>query len=332
MLVTPGFRTLPRAGWRSGAATALAVVLANPSLWLLGAIGFAARGGILLLALVIVILPTPVEVRMLLGENLSSSGLTPAFIAFLGYAAAAAALVVLTALLVAARVELAAFERFVNDPESGHQDGTGLSPTAGGARRGVIARLFLVQLAAVTLFALAAVPLALSLYDATLQELMRPTPGGVALYLRVLSAVREPLIVLLIAVVVIDIFTAAASRRVMRRHFGLAGPKTPGESRRRSLRSIAGAALDRPLSSLATSLLAWGVTLVVLVPIAWALDVAWDATRAAYLGQRVDADPQALAWLAVITVAFAATWMAAMIMAGFVSALRASLWSAESLR
>jgi hypothetical protein len=321
-LLAPGLRTLARPGWRGSVATALAVVLSNPWLWLLGALGFAVRGGIFLLALLIIVLPTPVEVRQLLGENLSSSGLTPAFLGLLVSIAGAALIVVGGALLLAAGVELAAFRRFVSDPESGLEAGrAGGAVAADTGRRGLLAWLFVVQLAAAVLVALAALPLAVSVYDATTQELLRPTPGGEVLYIRVLSAVREPLLFLLIAIVLIDLLTASVSRHLMTGHYGLAAPS-----------GLVPRLARRPLGLLATAALTWLLSAVVLVPVAWVVDIAWDATRSAYLGQRAEVDPQALAWLAVVTVVFAAMWAAAVLAAGFVSALRAGLWTAESLR
>lgn len=334
-LLAPGVRTLARRSWRDSVTTALAVVVSSPWLWLLGAIGFAVRGGIFLLALLIIVLPTPVDVRQLLGENLASSGLAPAFFALLVPLAAAALIAVAGALLVAAWVELAAFKRFVGDAERGTEAHAEPAEVAAGAagRGGLMVRLFLVQLAAVVLLALAAVPLALSVYDATTQELLRPTPGGEVLYIRVISAVREPLFFLLIAIVVIDMITASASRHILARHFGVGvAPGWATRSRAAALRAAVGRLLRRGLRLLATSALAWLLSAVVLAPVAWALDVAWDATRGAYLGQRAELDPQALAWLAVITVVFAAMWGAAVLAAGFVSAVRAGLWTAESLR
>ncbi|MDQ3937451.1 MAG: hypothetical protein M3253_02080, partial [Chloroflexota bacterium] len=88
MLVVRGLRTAPRASWRSALGSALAVVAGQPSLWLLGALGFAGRGGVLLLAIPMLVLPTPIELRILVGSNLGSGGFSPGFYVVLAVAAA----------------------------------------------------------------------------------------------------------------------------------------------------------------------------------------------------------------------------------------------------
>lgn len=299
-------------------ASAFAVVLAHPSLWLLGALGFAARGGIIVLAAVVVVLPTPVEVRMLLGDNLSSSGFSAGFMRSLVPIAVGIGLLVAAALVVAARAELAAFERFVGDPDAPAGFERGGERAGAVDRRAVVGRLFVIQLAALVGLAAAAVPFVLTVQVATLDELLRPTPGGASLYLRVISAARDPLVLFLGALLVIDMLAAFASRQVMSRHL------RPGVT--------LASPLCRPLGALATSTLTWLTAAAVVVPAIWALDVGWDATRAAYLGERATVDLASLVWLAAVAVAFAALWAAAVLLAGFASAVRAALWSAESLR
>ena len=80
-------------------------------------IGFSLRGGILLLLLPIIVLPTQVEVRLLLGHYLGSTGFTPSFFGLLVVLAVFAALLIVGALLVLARIELSSFERVIADPE-----------------------------------------------------------------------------------------------------------------------------------------------------------------------------------------------------------------------
>ncbi|CAN5659973.1 hypothetical protein BH23CHL6_BH23CHL6_07600 [soil metagenome] len=334
-LIAPTLRTPPRTGWRSGVATAFSVALGNPSLWLLGAVGFAARGGVIVMTLVIVILPTPIELRQLLGGYLSSGGLTPAFFGLVLAYAAVGVLIALGGLLVAARTELAAFERYVADPESQdqvHEHPAQARLMAPAGRSRLLAKLLLVQIAAAAALLLAALPLGLSLYAATTEELLRPTPGGGALYLRVLYAVRDPALLLLPALVLIDMFSAMASRRLMVTHVDAATRPQQARSLARAVLDLVGGPLHRPMGAAATSVAVWATTAVVLVPVVWALDIAWDATRAAYLGQRSALDPSALTWLLVMTVLFVLIWGAAVLMAGFASAVRASLWTAESRR
>jgi len=332
-LLVPGLRTAPRAGWRSGVGSAVAIVVAQPSLWLLGALGFAARGGIVLLALPIVIVPTPIQVRALLGTGIGSSGLTASFYAALPALAAAGLLIVLGALLLAAQSELSSFERLVADPESAElRHDHAPRAVRGGERHRLLGWLFLVQLGACGVLAVAAIPLALSIGDVALQELLRPTAGASPLYLRILYGVREPLFLVLPALVLVEIASAGLSRRVLRRAFGL----TPDTERARGVPGALAQALAHPLRhplrSVGTAVLAWAASLGVLLPVVWAIDVAWDATRAAYLAPRATTDPQLVPGLLLMTGLFVGVWVAAVLLAGFVSALRAGLWSVEGLR
>jgi hypothetical protein len=331
-LVAPGLRTAPRAGWRGGVATAVAIVAAQPSLWLVGALGFAARGGFVVLALPMLIVPTPIEVRALLGDSLSSGGLTPQFFAMLVPVGAVAALLVLVALALAAQAELTAFDRLVTDAESVDQrDGREPRALDGRQRRGVLLRLFLVQCAALAALALAAVPLIAAIGDVTLSELTRPTSSA-NLYARVLDRVREPLFLLLPAVAIVEIFSAAASRRLLAERFGVGDRRT--SSRRGGLRSIASLLaepLRHPLRTIGTAVLAWTVSIGVLLPAAWALNVAADATRATFTGPRA-ASPELVPTLVAMTIVFVAVWVATVLLAGFVSAVRAALWTANGLR
>ena len=326
-------RTDPRVGWRRGIGTALAVVVGQPQLWLIGALGFTGRGGVLLLALPIFIVPTPIEVRAMLGSNLGSSGLTASFYASLPVLAVAGMALLTASLLLAAHAELSAFERLVHDPETAEERrGIEPQPVGGADRRRLVGWLFLVQAGALVGLGLAAIPLAMRLGEVTLQELLRPTPGGDPLYLRVLQGVREPLFLLLPALVLVEMVTAGVSRRILVRAFGL----TPDTDRRRGRLGALVAAASRPLRhqlrTLGTALAVWATSAVVLLPAVWALDVAWDATRATYLAPRATTDPQLIPGLLLMAVLLAGVWTAAILLAGFASALRAGLWSVESLR
>ena len=326
-------RTDAHVGWRRGIGSAVAVVVGQPALWLIGALGFAARGGVLLLALPIFVVPTPIEVRAMLGTGLGSSGLTASFYASLPVLAAVGLAVVVAALTLAAQAELSAFERLVHDPETAEERRhIEPRPVRGAERRRLLGWLFLVQAGALVALGVAAIPLALRLGDVTLQELLRPTPGGNPLYLRILLGVREPLFLLLPALLLVEMLSAGVSRRVLVRAFGL----TPDTDRRRGrFRAVLSAVtrpLRHPLRTLGTALAAWTASAAVLLPVVWALDVAWDATRATYLAPRATTDPQLLPGLLVMAALFAGVWAAAVLLAGFVSAVRASLWSVEALR
>lgn len=328
-LVATGLRTAPRAGWRSGIATAFAVVAGRPSLWLIGGLGFACRGGIAVLALPMLVVPTPVEVRLLLGESLGSAGLTPEFFAALVPVAAVGAVLGLIVLVLIAQSELAAFERFVADPESAElRDRHEPHALTAAARRRVLVSLFVIECLAVLAMLIAALPLARAVGEVTLQELLRPSPGNASLYSRVLFGVREPLLVLLPAIVLVDAFSATAARRLLASAFGLApAGRTGGVA---SLWRLVAEPIRHPLRVAGTSVLGWTISLGVLLPAAWALTVAAEATRATHLAPHAT-DPEIIPAVVVMTLVFVAVWVAIVLLAGFVSAVRAALWTAETL-
>lgn len=320
-------------------AGALSVVVSQPSLWVLGALAFALRGGVVLLLASIVVLPTPVEIRMLLGTNLGSTGLAPGFVALLGVAAVIGVIALLTILAVLASLELASFERVVTHPDTDEQR-RGRLPRrlAPGERRLVVGGLFAVQLLALAVLIVAAIPLANAVIAVAYQEIVRPSLGG-TIYTRVLGGVREPLFLLIAALVLVEMLSSLAGRRLLVRAYGLATVPPP----RGILGTMAavplaiGAAIMRPLrrpgSTLATLVAVWLSSVAVLAPLAWGLSAVWQSVRGVFLGPAAGtSDADAMAELAIVTLALAAMWTMAMLVSGFVSALRAAMWSTDGLR
>ncbi|CAN5790836.1 hypothetical protein BH24CHL6_BH24CHL6_17070 [soil metagenome] len=314
------------------------MVIGQPVLWLMGAVGFALRGGLLLLMASIVVLPTPIELRMLIGANLGSTGLTPGFLAFLAGGAVLAALLVLAVLALLAYFELATFERLVRDPEAVRPDeGRHLKAPDAAQRRALLAGLVLIQLLTLAALVVAALPALNAALALAHQEIIRPSLGGM-IYVRVLNGVREPLFILLAGLVLSEMVSSLATRRLLVRGFGLGAKRPPRgvvESARAPVRAVIGSLwrpLRRPISTLATLILVWSATLAVVAPLSWALTAAWTPVRNAYLSPAAAADAQAISAMIVVTLALAAIWLGAVLLGGFVSALRGALWSTDALR
>jgi len=154
----------------------------------------------------------------------------------------------------------------------------------------------------------------------------------------VLNGLREPFFLLLAGLVLVELVSSVASRRLLLRSFGLSGTPLPA-GMLGGVRSVPAAVvhgilrpLARPLTTLSTLLLAWAVSLAVLAPLTFGLGAAWNAVRAAYLSPGAASDGQALVGLALVTFALAAIWTGAVLLGGFASALRAALWSLDGLR
>ena len=85
------------------------MVAADPALWLLGIVGFGARGGLVLLTLPVLTIPSPVLLSILFRNELNTSGTSPSYDVLALMAAALTGVVALLAILVSAWAELHAW-------------------------------------------------------------------------------------------------------------------------------------------------------------------------------------------------------------------------------
>lgn len=332
ILAAPGLRTLARSGWRARLSTALAVVAGQPQLWLLGMIGFLLRGGVLLLVVPIVVLPTQVEARLLIGGYLGSTGFTGSFWVLIAAAAVLAAVLAVAVLLVLARTEMAAFARLMEDAETADQQAFAPTPLSRHARRRLMLRLFGIQVLTFVALIAAAAPLASAVGQRAFDEIVRPSSSS-SIYARVLTGVDEPLFVFLIALIVVEMVSALATRELLVRATGWRG--SPG-SRRLWVLPAVGFALARPvlspLRTLGTGAIGWAATAAVLVPAFWAITICWQAVRAAFLTSVGLSDMREVLGMVLVALAFSGTFVLSIVLAGFASAVRAALWSIERLR
>jgi hypothetical protein len=336
ILAAPGLRTSVRVGWRGGVATALAVVIDRPALWLLGALGYLLRGGAVILTLAILVLPSPISIRLMLGSYLGSFGFTSEFYIVVGAGLGLLLAVMIVAMFMTALVEIAAFERFVGARDDRADGGSLVRPDTRQRRR-LIGAMVIIQLVAVLVLAAAAIPLLVMAGQAIYEELMRPNLAAGALYDRVLAQLSLPLFGLLVALVLVEMVSAVAHRRLMVRAYGLAGSAAAHAADSRSMLFSALAALAsglvrpflRPLSTVPTAILGWLAMLAVLAPLGWALALAWGTVRVQFLaGFSIEAVPA----LAVAAALLSVVWLGGLVLAGIASAIRAGLWTSEELR
>jgi hypothetical protein len=331
ILVAPGVRTLAPPGWRSGVAASVAAVSAQPELRLLGILGFCLRGGVLLLTMPMLVLPTQVEVRLLLGDSLGSTGFTPGFWVAVAIIAVLAGLATVGVLLVLARIELVSFERLVAAPE-GLDHSAWLHATRPiPDRRLLFLRLFVVQALTFTALIAAAIPLASAVGQTAFDEVIRPSSSA-PIYGRVFDAVGGQLYVFVIALIVVEVISSGMTRELLVRAIGWRG-----QSRGRLwLAPALAAALARPfrspLRTLATAVLGWLATLAVLVPALWALSISFGVVRGAFLTSVSLSDVAADIGMALVAFGLCAVFVLALALAGIASAFRAALWSVDRLR
>ncbi|MEP7159228.1 MAG: hypothetical protein ABI797_07355 [Chloroflexota bacterium] len=286
-------------------SAAFAAPAERTDLWLLGTLSFCLRGGALLLLAPIIVLPTQVEVRLALGANLGSSGLTPGFWTLFGVATLVTSLLALAALHGLARIEARAFIALTGEARG---------------RPGLVTRLFIVQ--ALTLIALlvVAVPLAASIGQATLDEILRPSGSG-SIYIRVLAQILPVLVVTAAFVPVIDTISAFTARELLL-----------GRPLRDSLRAGLSRLIHAPARSVGAALVAWLSLGLIVLTVCWALTVAWQATRAAFLASTSVSDLLARPDSLVVALLLTAVFVSGLALCGLVAAFRAALWTLASVR
>ena len=304
-------------GLRTDVGTVVAAIRDHPFLLVLGMIGFALRGGIVLLIVPILVLPTAVEVRFLLGDNLGTSGLTPSFYLIVGALSALTLAFALLVLYALARCELAVFTRFVNSTGDSSQHAW-LPPgrLLGDARGAVISRLFVVEAVALLAVLLAAVPLAAAAGQATLQEIVLPSSSE-SIYTRILNDISTPLIVWIVAVVLIEALIAIATRRVLAGAFSMA--PYFGIAR-------------RPLRAVAVAVIGWALFAGAVAASFVALSATWQAVESVFLSTGISGGLREIVSALLVALLFGGVFAGALVVCGVVSAFRAGLWTFASLR
>lgn len=271
----------------------------------------------------IIVLPTQVEVRLMLGGNLGSSGLTPGFWTTVGVVTVISTGLVLALLYVLARIEVSSFDRLVGDPDLAADTGMArdrLGPGAGTDRGARMRDLFVVESLTLIVLLLAAVPLATAIGSVTLDEILLPSSAA-SIYDRVLGQLTVPLTIVAVALPIIDALSAGVVR-------GMLAGRSVGSAFARSL----GAIIGQPIRWLATAALAWLSLVVVVIGIDWALSIAWQATRASFLATTSVSDMVNRGAPALVAALLAGVFVCGLALCGYVSAFRNALWSVTCLR
>jgi len=176
-----------RVSLSSALAGSLLAVLAHPSWWVLALAGFLVRGGLLVLLLPLIPLPTTAGLANAVGPMLVGfvfGGPSPAFLLLFGAAVAALTLWLVLGGALGVATDLALIRRAAADEELGE----GEPPTRGGTWRALLVRwLAHLPTTAILLWGAA------RLVDAAYAELISPGDAGLPVPIRVL--LRVPLVV-----------------------------------------------------------------------------------------------------------------------------------------
>jgi hypothetical protein len=298
--------------------TALATVLGDPVLWVLGTAGFLVRGGLMVVALPVISVPTPVEVTTILGADaFTAAGLGDHVRLLIAVSFAVAAAAFILGAFLSSWSELLAFERVGSDPEAIDERRRPTRRLSRPARLATVLDLAAVR--ALALFPAAAVLLLHT--DAVgrvgMQEYLVPSDVHTPFVLRVAWGLREPLLVAGALAVVGDLVAAVVIRRV------LAGRlRIGGDGRRRGLAEVA-------VGTTVTGVLSWLATIVGLVLAGAIVSVAWAAVRDQFLAG--EGGPS-LVGAVLVTLAFVVLWLAAVLLLGLTAAVRGALWDLRVLR
>ena len=265
----------------------------------MGILGFLVRGGLVVLALPILTLPSPVGVGTILGPAVVSTGrIEGPLLTLLLVGATAFVVIVAMAVLLAAVAQSLLHERW------------GI-PGAAGARTSVG------RLAAGEMLALVPLGVAIALtlarvVDDIRSELLLPGDLTVSFAARVVARSALPLSVLVGALLVTEALDGLISRRVLVRD---RRPRT---------------GLNALASVIATAVIGWLMTLVVLVPGLAIIGATWDAAHVAW-SRFPGSDPGSAdtALAVVATVALVAVWVGVLLLCGIASLVRAHLWTSR---
>jgi hypothetical protein len=345
----------PGVPWRRGVVAATAMTVRRPSLWVYALVAFLARGGIVVLALPIVVAPTFIGLANFVGPaSVSAGGPGPRLIALIVVGLAAVVVLVVVGACVAAAAEVALHRATAATPEAGAVVATGLgaaadpdaasvlasadaiaaaNPDAGAGaptsapRTGprdagdagtvrAIARVAGVRLILLVPVAIVAAVAIPAWVAVAYRELTVPSDVSAPLATRVLAGAPVASVAVLGAWLAAEVVGGFAVRRS-----ALLGASIP-----RALHAGFMDPLRAPLATVLTVAVALGATVLALVATWWVTGVAWDAARQA-LGDGQDA-------LAALGAALlmAAAWLAGLVLAAGVAAWRATLVTMELLR
>jgi hypothetical protein len=295
---------------RAALGDALLVTLATPATWPLALAAFLLRGGVVLVLLPIVVLPSPVSLGNVLGPALTTivlSGVPVELILVVVLIAVGVIAWVVVGGLIAAAVETES-ARLVADQDDGHASGILDAPAIPGS---VARRILAARLVAHVPTIVALIWGAARLVSVAYIELTSPTDVASPIVLRVVRGAPEVVAVVGLAWAAGEILGVLATRRIVFRGDGVLRALSGG------LRTM----IRYPFVILAGFWVpAIGLALV-LVPSALAAALAWGAVRAA-MGSATNPLGPTLA-----VMAFVAIWMAGLFLVAVTTAWRGAVWS-----
>ena len=296
---------------------ALLATLETPATWPLALASFLVRGGLVLVVVPIIVLPTAVGFGNIFAPALGSIAFGSVSTGLVVTSVAAALAVVAWIVLggwLAAALEAEASWMIASDRDV--RSGTSASearrePAKPTRTPRVAARILITRL-------IADIPLAVVLAGATVRivlvtyrELTNPLDTATPIVLRVLRATPEVIVAVAVAWTLAEMVGSIAARRIA----------VGGDGILPALRGAIGTCLRHPIASVIRFWLPTAVLVAVVIPCAVGAAWAWTAVEAT-----LDGTPELLAILLVIGT-FVVVWLVGLILIGVVSAWRGAVWT-----
>lgn len=345
----PGVRTGEGRGLRAALGASLGAVVADPQLWLFGALSFSVRGGVLVVLLPILWVPSPVLLSVFLGRYITTSGLSPEVVPLATGAGALIVLAIVAAVVLAGYAQIVSFERVVSSEETASlRNGRMPRAIAGRERRGLILRLATLNLLGLIPIGILLGTLGQRIGQVVVAELQFPTSLDTPFAFTVLGRVRDELLILGIVAVLMELLVTLGAHQLLAARFGVlpdglvASPEDPdaappaaagGHPDLRAVSAGIARLARQPLRTLLVGVLAWLVTVAALVPIVFSAILGWEMLRAVLFRAATEPLHEELLLVGRLLAlgVFGAIWVAGITLAGFASSLRGALWSTNAL-
>lgn len=295
---------------------ALLATLATPATWPLALATFLLRGGVLVVVLPIVALPSPVAFGNALAPTLMTvvfRGVSVDVAVIIGLVGLAVLAWIVVGGLAAATLEAEAARLVARDEDQTEADRStsGHDPIVGAGHRRVATGILVARLAAHVPTGLALIWGSARLVAVAYRELTSPLDVTSPIVLRVLRGAPEVIAVIVVLWMAGEGVGALAARRIVLGGAGVA----------RAIRDAILAIARRPFAVLADFLVPTAALALVLLPSTLAAAGGWGLVRAA---MRSRDDPSG-ATLAVVLFVF--LWLVGLVLIAVTAAWRSAVWS-----
>ena len=290
---------------------ALLTTLAAPATWPMTLATFLLRGGVALVVLPIVVLPSPVGLGNLLAPTLidvAFQGLTPPIAILVAVLVGAFVVWVVVGGLVAAELEAASVWIVLRDDV--RQPGQIRHARAPAGKR-VPARLLVARLIAHLPTAIGLIWASARLVAVAYRELTSPFDVATPIVLRVVRGAPDALVTVGVLWILGEVVGALATRRILAADGGV----WPG------IRGALSTLVHHPIGVLGAFLVPLAGLLIVLGAAGMAASASWTAVQAAM--QR----PENALWATLLVVVFVSLWVVGLALVAVISAWRSATWT-----